>query len=78
MDIEINSIVAINVEESHVDDMSAGHDEGDFEGAVELDEVEHVGVECNFRDLQKPFCDNWRKVPGTVAKAVELADELFK
>lgn len=78
VDVEKNANVATNIAESRVDDMPDDDDDWNFESAVGLEEVERAGVKRIFRDFQESCRFKLRKVPGTVAEAVELAKELVK
>lgn len=70
--------IASNAKKSRVEAVPENDNDQYFEGAVVLDEAERVGFKQLFRDLQKSCRDKHRKVPGTIVKAVKLADELVK
>lgn len=76
--VEVNAEVAPNVDESRIDAVPKDDDDRNYEGAVGLDEMDRFGVKRRIRDLQKSCRVKLPKVPGTVADAVELADELAK
>lgn len=76
VDVEMSAFVATNVGESRVNDVPDDKDNWNFEGAFGLDEVVRVGVKIKFLDLQESCRVKRRKVPGTVAEAVELANKL--
>lgn len=78
VDVEIDADVAPNVDEPRMEAVLEDEDDWDFEGAVGLEEVEHVDIKQRSRDLQEARRFSGRKVPGIIADAVELADELFK
>lgn len=77
-DVEVNAIVALNVDESRMEVVPNIDNGWDFEGAVGVDEVERPRLKRHFRDLLESCRLKRRKEQSTVAEAVELDDKFVK
>lgn len=73
-----NANKALDFGESRIECVLDDDDGRDFEGADGLNEVERVCVKEHIRYLHEFCCIKRRKVPSTVAEAVEVADEFLK
>lgn len=78
VDVEMNGNVATNIGKSLVDDTAADSDDWDIKYAVRPDEVKRVDIKQRFRYFQKSCRAKRRRMPDTVAEAVELGNELVK